>query len=164
MVSKESLLIEPSACPETVSLHLDSGKIPESWLVGCLLLPMQEISRLDAFCTHLVVICREDPAIEIACKSEFKSFVFELICLIWRDKNGPLKLVFWIIMSGQSRAISAVVEEGLGYGGVRRFRHTVVKKWLKWRICTPRIKLENSLMPIRLLDLSNPIPGMVPAI
>ena len=112
---------------------------------------------------HLVVICREDPAIEIACKSEFKSFVFELMYLIWREKNGSLELVFWIITSGQSRAISAVVEEGLGYGVVRLFRHTVVKKWLKRRIGTPRIKAENSLTPIRLLDLSSPIPGMVPA-
>ena len=42
--------------------------------------------------------------------------------------------------------------------------HTVEKKWLKRRIGTPRIKAENSLTPIRLLDLSNPIPGMVPAI
>jgi hypothetical protein len=92
---------------------------------------------------YLVEICREDPAIGIAYKSEFKGFVFELMYLIWREKNGPLELVFWIITSGQSRAISTVGEEGLGYGGVRRFRHTIVKKWLKWRICTPRIKLEN---------------------
>jgi hypothetical protein len=69
--------------------------------------------------------------------------MFEFVYLIWRKKNWPLELVFWIITSGQSRAISTVVEEGLGYGGVRRFRHTVVKKWLKRRIGTPRIKLEN---------------------
>ena len=112
---------------------------------------------------HLVEVCREDPAIGIAYKSEFKSFVFELIYLIWREENGPLELVFWIITSGQPRAIGTVGEEGLGYGGVRRFRYTVVKKWLKRRIGTPRIKLENSLMPIWLLDLSSPIPGMVPA-
>ena len=77
---------------------------------------------------HFVVICREDPAIEIACKSEFKSFVFELMYVIWREKNGLLELVFWIITSGQSRAISALVEEGLGYGGVRLFRAHGCKK------------------------------------
>ena len=120
-----------------VRLHLDSGKIPESWLVGS--------------------------AIGIAYKSEFKGFVSELVCLIYREKDGPLKLVFWIITSGQPRAIGAVGEDGLGYGGIRRFRYTVVKKWLKRRIGTPRIKLENSLMPIWLLGLSSPIPGMVPA-
>ena len=137
MVSKESLLVEPSACPKKVRLNRDSGKIPESWLASS--------------------------AIGIAYKSEFKSFVFELVCLIYREKDGSLELVFWIITSGQSRAIGTVGEEGLGYGGVRRFRYTVVKKWLKRRIGTPRIKLENSLMPIWLLDLSSPIPGMVPA-
>ena len=77
---------------------------------------------------HLVVICREDPAIEIAYKGESKGFVFELMYVIWREKNGLLELVFWIITSGQSRAISALVEEGLGYGGVRLFRAHGCKK------------------------------------